>query len=149
MGGRLLGPWEMRQGMGMGCPDRVGDGLGEQWGVGGRLLGCSGMRKLSIAKIVDLSLTVYWAKEMHLFGAKKKCATLVRRRGYLRSAGSCLEIKCMNLKPETPKSMQVWACQVGITVWHQMRVLESIGRVKITMFEVSQSIPKPSFGATQ
>ena len=28
--------------------------------------------------------------------------------------------------------MEVWACQVGNTVWHQMRVLESIGRVKIT-----------------
>ena len=38
----------------------------------------------------------------------------------------------MNLRPKTPKSMQVWACQVGITVWHQMRVLKSIGRVKMT-----------------
>ena len=38
-GGRLLGPWEMRQGVGMGCPDRVGDGLGEQWGGGGQVAG--------------------------------------------------------------------------------------------------------------
>ena len=77
--------------MGVGCPDRVGDGLGEQWGVGGRLLGCSGMGKLGIAKNVDLSLTAYWAKEMHLFAAKnEKCATLMRRRGYLKSAGGCL-----------------------------------------------------------
>ena len=41
-------------------------------GVGGRLLGCSRMGKLGIAKIVDLSLTAYWAKEMHLFAAKKQ-----------------------------------------------------------------------------
>ena len=38
----------------------------------------------------------------------------------------------MILRPETPKSMQVWACQVGNTVWHQMRVLELTGRVKMT-----------------
>ena len=54
------------------CPDMVGDRLGEQWGVRGRLLGYSGMGKLGIAKNVDLSLTAYWAKEMHLFGANKK-----------------------------------------------------------------------------
>ena len=57
-------------------------------GVGDRLLGCSGMGKLDITKIVDLSLTAYWAKEMHLFAAKnEKCATLMRRRGYLKSIG--------------------------------------------------------------
>ena len=62
-------------------------------GVGGRLLGCSGVGKLDITKIADLSLTAYWAKEMHLFAAKnEKCATLMRRRGYLKSAGGNLGI---------------------------------------------------------
>ena len=51
------------------------------------------MGKLGITKIVDLSLTAYWAKEMHLFAAKnEKCATLMRRRGYLRLAGSGLRM---------------------------------------------------------
>ena len=84
MGAGCWGPGKCSRG----CLDRLGDELGEQWGVRGRLLGYSGMGKLGIAKIVDLSLTAYWAKEMHLFAAKnEKCATLMRRRGYLRSAG--------------------------------------------------------------
>ena len=61
--------------------------------VGGRLLARSGMGKLAIAKVVDLSLTAYWAMMGHLFRAKnEKCATLMRRRGYLKSAGGNLGI---------------------------------------------------------
>ena len=58
---------------------------------GSSFLGCSGVGGFSMTKIVDLSLTAYWAKEMHLFAAKnEKCATLMRRRGYLRLAESNL-----------------------------------------------------------
>ena len=56
--------------------------------IGAAFWAVLGWGDLAWQEIADLSLTAYWAKEMHLFGAKnKKCATLVRRRGYLKSNG--------------------------------------------------------------
>ena len=60
-----------------------------KWGAA--LLAAWGQGIWYDTKSVDLSLAAYWTMVGHLFGAKnEKCATLMRRGGYLRSAGSNL-----------------------------------------------------------